>query len=222
MSRPEYQLSGIRFGRLQVIKKAENRNGSTYWLCSCDCGEEVIVKGSMLVHGKVKSCGCYNRDLTIERNKKRASKEPRNKRLYRIYYGMITRCYNSKEKAAYGRYGARGIRVCEEWKSDFYAFQKWAFENGYNDNLSIDRIDNDGDYLPENCRWTDCKTQANNRCRTKFLVIDGVSHSVSEWADIVGISRETIYGRLSNGWGNKEAVFTPVMTQFSHSRKQAV
>ncbi len=219
----EYQLAGQRFGRLQVIEKAYNKNRNTYWKCVCDCGNVVVKRGVSLKRGETKSCGCYNRDLTIARNKSWAYKMPQDKRLYGIYYGMRTRCYN-KTDSSYRSYGARGITVCDEWLEDFYAFQDWAFSNGYREDLSIDRIDNNGNYSPENCRWADNKTQANNRRTTHFLTIDGETHSASQWARMVGVDRSVIYGRLKHGWSDKDAVFTPLMTQFSSTkrRKEAV
>lgn len=120
--------------------------------------------------GKTKSCGCINRAIIADRNRKGIKYSNRDdaehKRLYRIYYGMKTRCNNPKERN-YHRYGGRGIHVCPEWQNNFDAFKSWALTHGYSPNLSIDRINNDGNYEPDNCRWATAKEQANNRSTNK-------------------------------------------------------
>lgn len=132
-------------------------------------------------------------------------------RLFRIYQGIMTRCTNPNDHN-YLKYGARGIKICEEWRKDKVAFFKWAEANGYSDNLSIDRIDNNGDYSPENCRWTDAKTQANNRRSSKYAECRGERHTLAEWAEISGIPRNRISQRLKVGWEVEKAIFHPIMT----------
>ena len=212
--RKPYELVGQRYGRLTVIEQAGKKNGFTNWLCECDCGNMIVVQGTRLVHGQTKSCGCLSRDIVVARNKSMASGLFRDERIYRIYWGIVTRCYNTKD-VSYKRYGARGIKMCDEWKNSFYAFQEWALSNGYQCDLSIDRIDNDGDYAPNNCRWADAKTQANNRSSTKRITIDGVTHSVSEWAAISGIDRNTIYRRLSSGWDTLTAIYAKAVNTYA-------
>ena len=154
-------LYGMKFGRLTAIEPVRIGNEKRFrWRCKCECGNEVIVASYKLKSGHTRSCGCLLTDCLVKRNKARA--KPRNERLYRIYYGMMSRCQNKKYDA-YKHYGARGISVCPEWAGHFYDFEEWALLNGYADDLTLDRINNDGNYEPSNCRWTTMKVQSNNR-----------------------------------------------------------
>lgn len=209
MGRKPLELSGKRFGRLTVLGYSHNYNGFTYWNCLCDCGNETVVRGVRLTHGKTKSCGCLLSAITAAQNRERADGHYRDERLYRIYYGIKTRCYNSKE-AGYERYGGRGISMCDEWKDDFLKFQEWALSAGYRPDLTIDRVDNDGDYSPENCRWANVKQQSNNRRSNVMLNYGGTQRTVAEWSEIVGIGKNTIYQRLRDGWSAEDALSIPV------------
>lgn len=152
-------LSGQRFGRLIALEpRGRDKYGALLWLCACDCGEETLVKTGTLRRGATKSCGCAQRERRHSWNRSHAGSGTR---LYRIWQGMVTRTTNPKNRG-WTYYGSRGIRICGEWQ-DFGAFREWALSNGYDPSLSIDRIDNDGDYEPGNCRWATQQMQVSNR-----------------------------------------------------------
>lgn len=135
-----------------------------------------------------------------------------NERIRHIYTTMLQRTSNPK-KEGYERYGGRGIKVCEEWQDDFQNFYSWAMANGYTDKLTIDRIDVNGDYCPENCRWVDAKTQMNNRRSNKVFTIGGKTKTVAQWAEQYGIDRYTVYNRLRLGWSIERALTEPIDTK---------
>lgn len=181
-------LSGLRFNNLTVIKLAYI-NKRAYWLCQCDCGNQKIMCSHDLGH--TKSCGCKK----YGQSKKHGLK---NTKLYKVWKGFKQRCYNSNNPG-YKNYGGRGIKVCEEWLNDFQAFYDWAMENGYKEGLSIDRIDNNGNYEPSNCRWTNRQVQNDNRRNVIHLSYNDETHNIAEWSRILGISKKTIQGRYKRG-----------------------
>lgn len=200
-------LTGQRFTRLTVISRAESKGGRPYWNCLCDCGNTKVVRGSHLTDGSTKSCGCWNKEVQAQfyrRFEGKPKSQLHSERLYRIWRGLRGRCNNPKAPK-YHRYGGRGIRVCPEW-DDYKAFKSWALNNGYADNLSIDRIDNDGDYSPKNCRWATAKEQGNNTSKNHKVTINGETHTISEWASLTGISGRKIWARIHYGFTGEDLV----------------
>lgn len=190
-------LTGQKFGKLTVVSLYESRGGHVYWNCLCDCGSGKIVRGSHLTSNHTASCGCGGKHKTHGDTRSR---------LYRTWCNMRQRCHNKNVKC-YPLYGGRGITVCDEWRNDFEAFRCWALSNGYQDNLTIDRKDNNGSYSPNNCRWATHKDQANNTRKTRFLTYNGETHSVSEWARLLGIKQSTLNMRLNKyNWSVEEAL----------------
>lgn len=195
-------LAGKRFGKLAVIELVGTENGHALWRCRCDCGNEKITRTVLLTQGKVKSCGCLHNEALIERSRTHGeSATP----LYRVWATMRGRCMNPNH-TSYKNYGARGISVCNEW-DEYESFRDWANSNGYKKGLAIDRIDSNGNYTPENCRWI---TQAeNNRNKRKMHVLtaNGETHLLIDWAKITGTPRTTLYNRARLGWSDEEIVY---------------
>lgn len=185
-------LTGKKFGILTVIEQAgKSPKGNYMWLCQCECGNQKVINSSNLLYGHTKSCGC----LRITSNTKHGCC---NDRLYKIYYEIIDRCFNSNNKC-YSSYGGRGIIMCDEWKNDYLKFEKWSIENGYKQGLSIDRIDNDKGYNPDNCRGTNNKVQARNRRNNVFITCNNETCCISEWAEKLNLSRNTVYTWYKKG-----------------------
>ena len=184
-------LTGQKFGRLTVIKYV----GKSKWLCKCECGNEKIVSTTHLKND-TKSCGCLRAENTKKRNTKHGF---RYSRLYIIWKDIKRRCYNKNSKSYY-LYGERGIIVCQEWLDDFMNFYDWAMPNGYKDNLTIDRIDVNGNYEPSNCRWVDRKIQANNKRNNCNITYNNETHTLSEWAEILNINYDKLRYRIYRNW----------------------
>ena len=203
-------ITGQKFGRLTALEPTDRRTPgsmSVIWLCECDCGNRVYVARNRLVTGNTKSCGCLYRErpnIAKVTTHGDSRKDSEYHRLYKAWDHMKSRCSNSHD-AKYPDYGARGISVCSEW-DDYISFKDWALNNGYNETLSIDRINNDGNYEPSNCRWTDAKTQMNNRRVNHLLTYNGETHTISEWSKILDLKYTTICHRLQLGWSDEEAL----------------
>lgn len=193
-------MIGKKFGKLTVIEEQEERNKrkEIIYKCECECGNIVYVRGISLRNGSTKSCGC----LKGEKHGKYKH------RLYSIWKNMKNRCYNEKYYQ-YKDWGGRGIVVCDEWKHSFEAFYNWAMNNSYRDDLSIDRIDNDGNYKPSNCRWLTTKEQSYNRRSNVYLTYDGKTQTIMGWAKELNIKHITIYARRlrHKDWTDEQCLF---------------
>ena len=181
-------IKGKKFGRLTAIEFVEiDKFHRAIWKCMCSCGKECKVAYSSLKSGNTMSCGCIHDEL-FKKNRFRHDKHNlSNSRIFHIWTGMKQRCYN-KNSPKFHRYGGRGISVCDEWLHDFQAFYDWSMDHGYDDDLTIDRINNNGNYDPSNCRWATRKEQTRNRSITKKI-------SIAEIAEIDGISYQEAYSK---------------------------
>lgn len=203
-------IQGMKFGRLTAIEREARvpHGHAVQWKCICDCGNVVIVNGSRLRRGITQSCGCLQKELARERTGKLMKKHGDSRtRLFRIWSCMKNRC-TSKNNTHFNCYGGRGIRVCDEWL-DFESFRDWALNNGYEDTLTIDRIDVNGNYEPSNCRWATRKEQAQNRRTTRFIEYKGETHSLKQWSEILGMPDSCLKYRLDKGWSIEKAFTKP-------------
>lgn len=203
---------GERFGRLTVIcevepKKYGKRCRVRQFLCKCDCGNKTIVNMNNLRNGITRSCGCLRKELN-KRYIEDCLDKPQQSRLHNIWLAMRNRC-NSKKGKDYRNYASKGITVCDEWK-DFNTFFKWAINNGYHPSLSIDRIDGNKGYSPDNCRWATTIEQANNIRTNTHLALNGVTHTIPEWSRLLNIDLNVLYYRHYNGWSDEKTLTTPV------------
>lgn len=201
-------LTGQIFGRLTVLSPAPSKNGRARWNCICSCGNERIATTKGLRKGTIKSCGCLISDVLKERNTTHGLSKTR---LYFVWHHMKNRCYRPETKQ-FKDYGGRGIKVCEEWHR-FEPFRNWALSHGYRDDLTIDRIDVNGNYCPENCRFVDRKNQNRNRRNNHLLTYNGITLCMAEWAERVGLKRDTLKDRIYSGWPVEKALFTPVRSR---------
>ena len=206
---------GERFGRLTVIERAEsyiNPNGTprTAWKCKCDCGNEVVVLAQSLSNGATKSCGCLKKERVHEicRTHGELVYKKKRTRLYCIWENMKRRCFNPKNQFYYC-YGGRGITVCDEWKDSFEAFREWAYSSGYDEYLTIDRVNVDGNYEPDNCRWVTMKEQSNNKRTSHFLTFNGETKTIAQWSEATGFSYPTLFMRIKRGLSAEETLLTP-------------
>ena len=191
-------MVGEKFNRLTVISQDSSKKNKKhrYYLCHCDCGKTVSVRSSDLRTGNTKSCGCLKRERLVEMTTTHGESKTK---LYNVWNGMMTRCNNPKSDHFY-RYGGRGIKVCDEWLHNYTAFRDWALSHGYEDGLTIDRIDVDGNYNPDNCRWITSAEQMKNTSANRLLTFNGETLVLADWARRVGLSPETISKRIKRGW----------------------
>ena len=184
-------LTGKRFGHLTVIERAEKKSGKNRWKCLCDCGKITYTITNRLVQGKTLSCGCRAYDNPhIKHGMK-------NTHIYQVWQGMKKRCNNEQDKR-YKDYGGRNIKLCDEWNNDFSAFYNWAINNGYSENLSIERINVDKGYCPENCRWIPLKEQAKNKRNTIIIEHNGEKKPLVDWCSELNIPYKQAVQRYRN------------------------
>ena len=199
-------LLGKTFGRLLVTAFNRSELGKGYlWDCRCVCGNSCTVQSKRLSNGSTRSCGCLAKET---RSSIRTTHAWSKTRLYTIWKGMKARCYNKNDNN-YKRYGERGIEVCNDWKFSFEQFRDWSLENGYKDNLSIDRIDNNGNYDPANCRWTNRETQSSNTRRNSVHTYNNKTQTLKQWAIEYDLNYNMLYGRIMNGWDFQAALEIP-------------
>lgn len=195
-------LIGQKFGRLIVIKDLGTKGyGERYWECICECGNHINVSHASLFRGNTKSCGCLHREQLAQRNKETAkwggdSENPKYERIYRIWGAMRNRCYSPLNEH-YDLYGGRGICVCDEWL-DWNNFKNWALSNGYEEHLTIDRINGNGNYEPGNCRWATYEQQMNNVSTNRRVTYRGRTQTLSEWCKELDLDYSRTQSRLNS------------------------
>ncbi|MDQ0492767.1 hypothetical protein [Paenibacillus brasilensis] len=206
-------LIGETFSRLKVVGKVlvpKNGRDRVYWDCLCECGEKALVRTDSLTKGLVKSCGCLKKEQDMKNLTANHSHKSSKTRLYQIWSGMKKRCYNPGD-SSYERYGARGIKVCESWREDFGSFKVWALANAYSDDLTIERIDNEKCYTPENCKWAGNKEQSRNRRSNIKVDFQGEQITLMELSEITGVGYKVLNARYDRGDRN-ERLLRPLNT----------
>lgn len=217
-------LTGQKFGRLTVLRKAtdeeigdRDRKRGVFWCCQCDCGnaELAIVPSGALKSGHTQSCGCIQKEKT---SKHKLS----NSKIYSIWSHMKDRCFNPNHYA-FSSYGGRGIKICKEWTESFESFYNWALENGYEEGLSIDRINVNGNYEPNNCKWSTMKEQGNNRRTNRLITFNGKTLTMSQWCEELNVPSYIIKSRINqHKWSIEQALTTPYTgyTSFKDNREE--
>lgn len=220
-----YDLTGKTIDTWEVLYRAPSRNRKTIWHCKCtECGKERDVFADSLLGGRTKGCTCHRATLL----KKVATTHGMSKtRFYRIWYKTRRKCLDPKDSCYY-KYGGRGITICDRWKDSFENFRDDMYESYLKHveefgekETSINRIDNDGNYCPENCEWATNKEQANNKRSSHFIIIGEERHTLSEWCEILNVSKTTVYYRINNlGMSAVEALTVPINEKYSHRHKE--
>ena len=217
-------ITGQKFERWTAIRPTgeKTKNGSHYWLCECECGNVGKVTVSNLRYGNSKSCGCIPKDRMSKLNYKHGG---RNERLYGVWMLMRRRC-NDPHMIEYENYGGRGIKVCDDW-NDYAAFREWALKAGYDETAkiqecTIDRIDVNGNYCPENCRWASCVVQQNNRRNNIRIMYNGETHTAAEWNRILSFPKGTVIKIISSGWSIERALETPIDYSHHPGKREAI
>ena len=208
MPRAELNIAGQRFGKLVALAPASrNKHNQLRWSCICDCGNTTIAVKGELRSGHTKSCGCLQIEVFSTRHGLNGSP------IQKVMEGMVQRCYNPKY-TKYHNYGGRGITICDEWRKDLNAFALWAKSTGYRKGLQIDRINNDGNYCPENCRWVTNKENQRNKRTNHPITFRGETKTIIEWSEISGLPKQTIYERILRGWNEEETLTRPIPARY--------
>lgn len=193
-------ITGNVYGRLTAVKRVGmNKHGKATWLFRCSCGNSHEAVSGNVVHGTTSSCGCLKKEIHTTHGYSGT-------RLDKIYRHMVDRCYNHNN-CCYSNYGERGIAICEEWLKDKSSFFRWAIGHRYSDEFSIDRINNNKGYSPDNCRWADNIVQANNTSRCIFVTINNKVKTIAEWARELNVPENTLRYRIKQGrnlFGSKQ------------------
>ncbi len=197
-------LTGQKFGRLTVISRDLSRRDRTLWICKCDCGNHTIIEGYCLRTGHTVSCGCYQKEKVSLSN---TTHGLRNSRIYKTWCNMKKRCYDTNNNRYY-IYGARGIKVCDEWIHSFENFYK-DMGSTYKDELTLDRIDFNGNYCKENCRWATISEQENNKSNNHLITFNGETDTMMNMSKKYHLTYSTLKHRIQRGWNIKEALTTP-------------
>lgn len=208
-------LTGQRFGKWTVLRLGEMHPvGSKgkmrhFWVCQCDCGTIREVSGDNLRGGQSLCCGCAGNEKTIARSTKHGfARRGKKSHIYNVWNNMLDRCTNANNER-FSYYGGRGIGVCSEWY-DFTTFHEWAIKSGYKENLSIDRIDVNGNYEPDNCRWVPWEVQANNTRANIRITLGRITHSLADWCRAFNLNYHIVESRRQRGWSDYDALFTPL------------
>lgn len=203
MNKTFQDLTGHKFGTLTVVEFSHRKGNRTYWLCKCDCGTIKTYRADFLKSKGFHSCGCVSKEKSRERCRELGYKTRThgmsNSRLYKIYSNMKDRCYRKNCKA-YKDYGARGITIYKEWLDRFESFYEWSISHGYKNNLTIDRIDNNGNYEPNNCRWVDRATQCLNTRKNINITYNNKTQTLKEWANELDMTYTQLHHRYERGW----------------------
>ncbi|WP_114752346.1 hypothetical protein [Pleomorphovibrio marinus] len=196
-------ISGTKHNKLTILSEVDDNRKGRFVLCICDCKNKTTVNLASLRSGHVKSCGCLRPHITKPTRTHCMSKT----RIYRIWRNIKTRCFNKKVRS-YEHYGARGISICDEWM-DFIPFYEWSKKSGYKSNLTIERIDFNKDYCPENCTWIPLKDQAKNTRYAVLIDYMGEKKCIAEWCRVLNISARMVVARRLSGWSDYDALTIP-------------
>ena len=219
----KHHYENLRFGNLTVIKEdGRDSSGCVIWLCKCDCGNDFRTTSTYLRRGFSTSCGCKTQEKSRESHKTHGLSD---NKLYQVWKNMKARCDNPNSRE-YHNYGGRNIKVCQEWKDNFQAFYDWAIQSGYDftaafGECTLDRINVNEDYYPQNCRWITNKKQQNNKRDNTYIEYDGKTKTLAEWSEITGINYSTLTYRIKKShWSIQKALETPVRQFNTNSMKE--